>query len=191
MRNTEDILHSRDKILKLIVLKYESCYRLNGNVNNAETLVKKYLYRDRRFGFSLNGVKHLSDLSKLFIILLCGIETVTNYVIQGFSRQMAFSVSFAIFVALVLELFDRVVDISFKEKHLVCYVEDYLVNTLEERLQNSQMASRKDVIEDEVRRQAKEHLQHNSNEDMDDQKFRDQLTLDNQKIIADVIDEYL
>lgn len=194
IRKVEDITHTKDKVLKKIALKYESSFRLNGYVRNTATMSRRYFYSEKRLGLNLNSIHHLSDLCKLITILLCTAAGAFIYASMGMNKKLILTIAFAVYTVIVSELFDRIVDIPNKEKVLFCHVEDYLENTLEEKLKVSQVTSRKEIIENEVRKQASEQFEEKAEDSIRinlDRQLKNSLSNNSHQIITDVLEEYL
>ncbi len=138
--------NSDNKLMKLIRLKFETCYQLRIGVHNVESFVDKYVYRYRVMGVLLTTWENLSG-QILILSMLYGTATVVSAIMTGVSQEALFVHFFtAIAVCAVLVLMDSIINLSVKHKRLQINIVDYLDNYLKIRLENEmlQMAETED-----------------------------------------------
>lgn len=131
--------NSDNKLMKLIKLKFETCYQLRIGVHNVESFVDKYVYRYRVMGVLLTTWENLSG-QVLVLSMLYGTAIVVSAIVTGVSQDALFIHFFtAIAVCAVLVLMDSVNNLSVKRKRLQINIVDYLDNYLKIRLENEMM----------------------------------------------------
>lgn len=139
--------NSDNKLMKLIKLKFETCYQLQIGVHNVETFVDKYVYRYRVMGILLTTWENLS-VQILVLSMLYGTAIVVSSIVAGVSQDVLFIHFFtAIAVCAVLVLMDSINNLSVKRRRLQINIIDYLDNYLKVRLENEMMQT--DHAEDE------------------------------------------
>ena len=62
---------SKNKLMRVLRLKFETCYKIKLGVNNVDTFVDKYVYRDRICGLRLYTWEMLSGEFDI----LCGLSS--------------------------------------------------------------------------------------------------------------------
>ncbi len=128
--------NSDNKLMKLIKLKFETCYQLRIGVHNVESFVDKYVYRYRVMGVLLTTWENLSG-QVLILSMLYGTAIVVSAIVTGVSQEVLFIHFFtAIAVCAVLVLMDSINNLSVKRKRLQINIVDYLDNYLKIRLEN-------------------------------------------------------
>lgn len=131
--------NSDNKLMKLIKLKFETCYQLRIGVHNVESFVDKYVYRYRVMGVLLTTWENLSG-QVLILSMLYGTAIVVSAIMTGVSQDALFIHFFtAIAVCAVLVLMDSINNLSVKRKRLQINIVDYLDNYLKIRLENEMM----------------------------------------------------
>lgn len=190
IRNAGDILHTQDKLLKQIALKYESCYKLNGYVNDTYVMAKKYLYKEKYLGVTLASICKTSDVSKILLAILTTICAVCMYYTELVTKSTLPLLIVGVCGIMMLTLFDRLVDVEGKEEEFLCYVQDYLENTLEEKLRMTQVINRSTLIEEAVK-EAKEAEVINVDKRLKSKNVVNGNRTMNVGIISEVIEEYL
>ena len=131
--------NSDNKLMKLIKLKFETCYQLRIGVHNVESFVDKYVYRHRVMGVLLTTWENLSG-QVLILSMLYGTAIVVSAIMTGVSQDALFIHFFtAIAVCAVLVLMDSINNLSVKRKRLQINIVDYLDNYLKIRLENEML----------------------------------------------------
>lgn len=135
MKDAENLGMAKTGLIKQIRLKFENCYRLNYGVKNVNVFVEKYLYKCRIAGISLHRIEQMLGQAMLMTLLLgsggavaaffygYGIETVVKYFAMG------------VFVIIFLAIIDAITDTDYLHEVLMINIQDYLENSLANRLE--------------------------------------------------------
>ena len=70
IRQAEDIAKSSHPLMKILKIKFDTCYELKLGVNNVYTFVDKYVYKHKIMGIYLYTWENLCGQSFVFIMLL-------------------------------------------------------------------------------------------------------------------------
>ncbi len=136
---------SKNRLMRVLRLKFETCYKLKIGVNNVDTFVDKYVYRYRFCGLLLYTWETISGeliilsvlsgsvFSILGLLEECGINDILSTLIAG------------VLGALVLISYDHFINLNTKRKVLKVNIRDYLENFLKSRLENGEFSS--DLLE--------------------------------------------
>lgn len=195
--HARDILHTKDKLLKQIALKYENCYRLNGAVANTEAMIDKFFYRERKLGLKLMTWIHFCAFCKVGVLLLCTLQGAVRYALGGQWSDILLSAGLGIYVLLALELFERLADTEGKRAMVQCLIEDYLENVLAEKLVMSGVGSRREALEQALEQQKSEKIQSMFAQNVakaeqgKNGKTQRKLSMQEADVITDVLEEYL
>lgn len=134
IKETENMSSTKKKLLKQIKLKFESCYRLNLDVNNVEVFIDKYIYRYKICGMNLNTMNHIVDLPALFCVMIGVGSGIIGILYESKMDLIVSYVSAGTFLAIFLVILSQMADIDMKRQILVTNIQDYLENTLLNRL---------------------------------------------------------
>lgn len=136
---------SKNRLMRVLRLKFETCYKLNIGVNNVDTFVDKYVYRYRFGGILLYTWETISGELIILSVLSGSIFSILG-LLEECKRDDILSTFIAgVLGALVLISYDHFVNLNTKRKVLKVNVRDYLENFLKSRLENGEFSS--DLLE--------------------------------------------
>lgn len=139
IRASDKMGASKNKLMKLIRLKFETCYKLRIGVHNVETFVDKYIYKYRFLGILLSTWENFSG-QILILCMFCGTVGVIAALIYNAGRFAVWSTLFsAVMASIFLVTMDSILNLEGKKKHLRINIVDYLDNYLKIRLQQEYM----------------------------------------------------
>lgn len=133
---SENMSSTANKSLQQLKLKFSSCCQLHEGMSNISVFVDKYMNQLKIGGFSLSVLKHLSGQLVLLSILISGIGACRGIIV---GESVLFVVPYYIISFLGLYCYfaiSSLVDISGKTQilrtNLIDYLENHLVNRLEQ-----------------------------------------------------------
>ena len=132
---------STNKLMRVLRLKFETCYKLRIGVNNVDTFVDKYVYRHRFCGLLLCTWDTISGE----LVILCAL-TGSFFSVLGLIYECGRTEILSTFIAGLLTCgmlisFDYLLGISTKRKILKVNIKDYLENFLKARLESDTFSS--------------------------------------------------
>ncbi len=148
---TENMASSKNALTRQLKLKFENCYKLNLNVQNVPAFVDKYLQKYKVMGIRVHTADRVLKAT-LLLTALVGVAACAGAYWQKMGmRQIILYGSAALLSALVLGFVDFVLDTADKKAVAVTNLQDYLDNTLTNRLHHE--------YEDEPAKEAVEQKQ--------------------------------
>jgi hypothetical protein len=136
MKSSSQMNTSKNKLMKLIRLKFETCYKLKIGVNNVDAFVDKYVYKYRFCGILLYTWENLSG-QLLILCLLTGTVGSVFGLIYDCGKVAILSTFFTgIFTAALLITFENMLNLNVKKNIIRVNIKDYLENYLKAKLEN-------------------------------------------------------
>ena len=136
---------SKNRLMRLLRLKFETCYKLNIGVNNVDTFVDKYVYRYRFCGFLLYTWETISGEIVILSVLAGSIFSILGLLERLEIDDILSTLIAGVLGALVLISYDFFINLNMKRKVLKINIRDYLENFLKARLENGEFSS--DLLE--------------------------------------------
>ena len=139
VRASNEMGSSQNKLMKLLCLKFETFYKLKIGVNNVDTFVDKYVYKQKFCGIGLSTWENFSG--QMTIICLAGavLGSIWGYFLHCGQHIILFTFLCGMSVAMVLIVFEGLVDIRGKKARLRLNMRDYLENYLKAKLENEHL----------------------------------------------------
>ncbi len=136
---------SRNRLMRVLRLKFETCYKLNIGVNNVDTFVDKYVYRYKFCGFLLYTWETISGEIMIISVLAGSAFSVLGLLVESPKEDYLSTFIAGVLGALVLISYDHFINLNIKRKVLKVNIKDYLENFLKSRLENGEFSS--DLLE--------------------------------------------
>lgn len=136
---------SKNKLMRVLRLKFETCYKLNIGVNNVDTFVDKYVYRYKFCGILLYTWETISGEIIILSVLSGSIFSVLGLLSECGIRDILSTFIAGVMGALVLISYDHFINLNMKRSVLKVNIRDYLENFLKSRLENGEFSS--DLLE--------------------------------------------
>lgn len=175
---------SKNKLMKLMRLKFEACYKLKIGVNNVDTFVDKYVYKHKFCGISLYAWENFSGQ---FMILCTGISIIGGIlaIMYGYPRDTIFFIFLGGLSAIsLLAFFESVLNSRTKKNIVKVNIKDYLENFLKARLENEYFnqemvqeyrneyfTQKEEKLESEEKESLKDNTKNISSEEEEDMKI--------------------
>ncbi len=132
---------SKNRLMRVLRLKFETCYKLNIGVNNVDTFVDKYVYRYRFCGILLYTWETISGEIIILSVLSGSIFSILGLLEKCGRNEILSTFIAGVLGALVLISYDHFVNLNVKRKVLKVNIRDYLENFLKSRLENGEFSS--------------------------------------------------
>lgn len=126
---------TKNKMLKHIKMKFETCYKLKIGVNNVDTFVDKHLLKYRLCGFLLSTWDNICGQILFLNLLMVPVLSVFGVVYKCGQNKLLLSGAVGILSSAVLILVDKSMNVSGKKRILRLNLLDYLENFCKVRLE--------------------------------------------------------
>lgn len=130
IRKAENMVSTKNKMLKQIRMKFENCKAVNGVVANPSIMVERYIKKYKFLGITLGGLSRITNMCALICLI---IGAATGFVVYQFETGRITFIPYiltGVLTAFALDLYSRSSGAKEKEGELVCIITDFLENTL-------------------------------------------------------------
>lgn len=196
VRASNEMGNSKNKLMKLLCLRFETLYKLKIGVNNVDTFVDKYVHRQKFCGILLSTWENFSGQMTLLCLAGAVLGSIWGYLLHCGQETILYTFLCGAGTAFVLIMFDRLVNIRGKRQLLYINIHDYLENYLKARLENEHLSS--EALEKYRRAyfEESEELQEKRTERRAARKreklaIREETAAVQEKIIEEILKEYL
>lgn len=132
---------SKNKLMRILRLKFESCYKIKLGVNNVDTFVDKYVYRHRFFGIRLYTWETISGEFVILSTLSASIFALLGVFYKCGRNDILSTLTVGILGSAILLAVDFFVNIRMKRTVLRTNIKDYLENFLKARLESTEFSA--------------------------------------------------
>ncbi len=126
---------TKNKTLKHMKMKFETCYKLKIGVNNVDTFVDKNILKYRFCGLLLSTWENLSGQVLLLNFLIVPVSTVFGVFYDCGQDELIYAGAVGILTGSVLILVDKFINLSAKKRVIHLNLMDYLENFCKVRLE--------------------------------------------------------
>ncbi len=126
---------SKNKLMKLMRLKFETCYKLKIGVNNVDVFVDKYVYKHRFCGILLYTWENFSGQLLLICMLTGSLGAVLGLIYECGQTTVLSTFFTGIFTSALLITFENLLNLNMKKNVVRVNIKDYLENYLKVRLE--------------------------------------------------------
>lgn len=127
---------SGNKLMKLLRMKFETCYKLKIGVKNVDSFVDKYIYKYRFMGILLYTWESIGGQVLIISMLAGTVAVVTAIAGQCGQVAMLSTLLASICACALLVTAESMLNLPMKRKVLRVNIIDYLDNFLKARLEN-------------------------------------------------------
>ena len=127
---------SENKLMKLLRMKFETCYKLKIGVKNVDSFVDKYIYKYRFMGILLYTWESIGGQVLIISMLAGTVAVVTSIVSQCGQVAMLSTLLASICSCALLVTAESMLNLPMKRRVLRVNIIDYLDNFLKARLEN-------------------------------------------------------
>lgn len=136
LRASDNMGESKHKLMKLLRMKFETCYKLKIGIKNVDSFVDKYIYKYKFMGILLYTWESIGG-QVLIIAMLAGAIAVVFSIVSGCGQFVMLSTLLvSIGVCALLVTVEGMINLPMKKKVLRVNIVDYLDNFLKARLEN-------------------------------------------------------
>ncbi|MDO5520558.1 MAG: hypothetical protein Q4G58_08715 [bacterium] len=132
---------SKNKLMRVLRLKFETCYKIKLGVNNVDTFVDKYVYRHRLCGIKLYTWETISGEFVILCSLVASIFALLGVFYDCGRNQILSTLAVGILSSAVLIAVDFVINLRMKRLVLRTNIKDYLENFLKARLESDEFSA--------------------------------------------------
>lgn len=135
IKASENMGSTKNKLMKMLKLKFEACYKLNIGVNNVDVFVDKYVYKYKFCGVLLYTWENFGG-QILILCMLTGTVSAGLGLYNECGRREILSTFFmGILTSALLIMFESFINLPAKRNVLKANISDYLDNFLKVRLE--------------------------------------------------------
>ena len=135
VKESDNLGITKNKSLKHIRMKFETCYKLKIGVNNVDIFVDKNVSRYRFGGILLSTWENISGQVLLAVFLIIPVSTVFGVVFEIIQEQNLFTGAMGVLAGAVLILVDRMMNLGTVKQVIRLNLMDYLENFCKVRLE--------------------------------------------------------
>lgn len=132
---SDNMSNTSNKLMKLVKMKFEACYKLKIGVNNVDIFVDKYMYKHKFCGVLLYTWENISG-QLLILCLLTGAVGAGLAVYYECGKTAILSTFFiGLLTSALLIIFESFLNLPAKRNIIRVNMKDYLENMLKVRLE--------------------------------------------------------
>jgi hypothetical protein len=135
VKESENPAETKNKLLKLMKMRFEACYKAKIGVNNVDTFVDKSVLKYRFCGVLLSTWDNFSGQVLFLNLLIVPISTIFGVVYDCGQKLILFTGAVGILSSAILMLVDKSINLSAKKRILRLNLLDYLENFCKVRLE--------------------------------------------------------
>lgn len=154
IKETDNMTLTKNRFMRELKQKTENTYRLNQGIHNTQAYLEKQLYGYRFIGLSLNGWTSFASQMTLLCFLAGGAAAFGAYWFRCDNYYIVLYGSMGILTGLFTMLIDYGVNLGGKKQQLVLALQDYLENSLFNRL-SKETGATINMMEDTARETAR------------------------------------
>ena len=139
VRASNEMGNSKNKLMKLLCLRFETFYKLKIGVNNVDTFVDKYVYKQKFCGIGLSTWENFSGQMTVVCVAGAILGSVWGYFLHCGQDVILFTFLCGMSMVVLLIIFEGLFDIRGKKERLRVNMQDYLENYLKAKLENEHL----------------------------------------------------
>lgn len=151
LKETDNMTLTKNRFMRELKQKTENTYRLNQGIHNTQAYIEKQLLGYRYLGASLNGWTSFAGQMTLLCFLAGGAAAFGAYWFRCDNYYVVLYGSMGILAGMFTLLVDYGVNLGEKKRQLESSLQDYLENSLFNRLSKEMAAVAMPVLEEEAR----------------------------------------
>lgn len=136
VRESDNLGLTKNKLLKHMKMRFETCYRLNIGVNNVDTFVDKSLTKYKFCGILLSTWENFSGQVLLLSFLIIPVSAIFGVVFDISREQILYTGAVGVLACAALVLVDKMINLSVKKQMIRLNLLDYLENFCKVRLEH-------------------------------------------------------
>lgn len=136
VKESDKLGTTKNKHLKHMKMKFETCYKLNIGVNNVDTFVDKNLSKYKFCGVLLSTWENFSGQVLLLSFLIIPISAIFGVVFEISREQILYTGAVGVLTGAALILVDKMTNLPVKKQMIRLNLLDYLENFCKVRLEH-------------------------------------------------------
>lgn len=198
MRAAKDMGASENKLMKLIRLRFDTCYKIKLGVHNVDSFVDKYVYSHKFCGITLYTWENISGQINMITLLLGLFGGGLALFLKCGQDVILFTFAVGASAVVLLIAFEELFSLNAKKKMLRIHMKDYLENNLKAKLENEYFLTNEmeDYRNDYFKNKKEDEEEEEEAVPLAKQKIKNSVeTLtekeEDEKIIEEILKEYL
>lgn len=135
MKASDNMGNSKNKLMKLMKLKFEACYKLKIGVNNVDAFVDKYVYKYKFCGIFLYTWENISGQLLILCMLTGTVSAVLGLAYDCGRKEILLTFFTGVLTSGLLIIFETFINLQAKRKVIQVNIREYLDNFLKVRLE--------------------------------------------------------
>lgn len=135
VKASDSMATSKNKLTRLMKMKFETCYKLKIGVNNVDIFVDKYVFHHKFCGILLSTWENIGGQILMLCLLIGSISTVLGLIYECGKTQILSTFSVGIVTSGLLIFLEGMTNLTGKKELMRLNMKDYLENLLKVRLE--------------------------------------------------------
>ena len=135
IKASDNMGSTKHKLMKLMKMKFEACYKLKIGVNNVDSFVDKYVYKHKVCGIYLYTWENIGGQLLILCLLAGTVGSVLGLVYNCGKNDILITFFSGVFTSSLLIVVESFINLGAKKSILKANITDYLENFLKVRLE--------------------------------------------------------
>ncbi|WP_167957661.1 hypothetical protein [Anaerosporobacter faecicola] len=135
IKASDNMGSTKHKLMKLMKMKFEACYKLKIGVNNVDSFVDKYVYKHKICGIHLYTWENISGQLLILCLLAGTVGSVLGLASNCGKNDILITFFTGVFTSSLLIIVESFINLGAKKSILKANITDYLENFLKVRLE--------------------------------------------------------
>lgn len=135
IKASDNMGSTKHKLMKLMKMKFEACYKLKIGVNNVDSFVDKYVYKHKVCGIHLYTWENIGGQLLILCLLAGTVGSVLGLVYNCGKNDILITFFSGVFTSSLLIVVESFINLGAKKSILKANITDYLENFLKVRLE--------------------------------------------------------
>ncbi|WP_312493267.1 hypothetical protein [Anaerosporobacter sp.] len=135
IKASDNMGSTKHKLMKLMKMKFEACYKLKIGVNNVDSFVDKYVYKHKICGIHLYTWENIGGQLLILCLLAGTVGSVLGLVYNCGKNDILITFFSGVFTSSLLIVVESFINLGAKKSILKANITDYLENFLKVRLE--------------------------------------------------------
>lgn len=135
IKASDNMGSTKHKLMKLMKMKFEACYKLKIGVNNVDSFVDKYVYKHKVCGIHLYTWENIGGQLLVLCLLAGSVGSVLGLAYNCGKNDILVTFFTGVFTSSLLIVVESFINLGAKKSILKANITDYLENFLKVRLE--------------------------------------------------------
>ncbi|WP_310602488.1 hypothetical protein [Anaerosporobacter sp.] len=160
IKASDNMGSTKHKLMKLMKMKFEACYKLKIGVNNVDSFVDKYVYKHKVCGIFLYTWENIGGQLLILCLLAGTVGSVLGLAYNCGKNDILITFFTGVFTSSLLIVVESFINLGAKKSILKANITDYLENFLKVRLEQENFTP--EVLEEYRKEYFSEALKENN-----------------------------